>query len=86
MNNPKKKLPLLGSDKSKSINYRFYDGWKAVGRYVRKGEKAYYRNKAGIPMFHISQTEVIKPYRFFSQPHDAYDSLGITAHDMGADF
>lgn len=39
-------------------NWRLYDGWVAVGRHVRQGEKSVRRNKDGRPIFHIDQTDV----------------------------
>jgi len=41
------------TDKSKEFNVRSYNGWQAVGRQVRKGEKSVRG------LFHISQTDVI---------------------------
>lgn len=47
--------------KTPKLNYRYFAGWKVVGRYVRRGEKSRKRDKDGRPVFHIDQTEVVVP-------------------------
>lgn len=40
----------------KESEYQTYRGWKAIGRYVRQGERHKKRNEVGECLFHIDQT------------------------------
>lgn len=45
-------------------DYRTFDDWKAVGRFVLKGQKSIKRDKDGKCLFHINQTTI--PVKFMS--------------------
>jgi hypothetical protein len=49
--------------------YHLYGEWPALGRYVRKGEKARYRDANGSALFHEDQTEAFEPKPSSRRPY-----------------
>jgi hypothetical protein len=60
--------------KNSKKDYRTFDEWKNYGRHVIKGEKSKKRNKDGVAVFEINQTD--KSVYFVSDNKGNEDGFG----------